>query len=79
MQKSYCINNYSFLDNRCIAKKDFDLGYCSTVHKLQGSSVENICIDLPNIKECKDKLVRRQLEYVAFSRTRHNAFILNNV
>lgn len=79
MQKSYCINNYSFLDNRCIAKKDFDLGYCSTVHKLQGSSVENICIDLPNIKECKDKLVRRQLEYVAFSRTRHNVFILNNV
>ena len=79
MQKSYCINNYSFLDNRCIAKKDFDLGYCSTVHKLQGSSVENICIDLPNLLECKDKLVRRQLEYVAFSRTRHNVFILNNV
>lgn len=46
---------------------------------MQGSTVENICIDLPNIKECKNKLVRRQLEYVAFSRTRHNVFILNNV
>ena len=34
MRDSYCINNYSFMDNRCIAKKNFDLGYCSTVHKL---------------------------------------------
>ena len=79
MKGAYSLANYSFLDNRCIAKKDFDLGYCSTVHKLQGSSVENICIDLPNLLECKDKLVRRQLEYVAFSRTRHNVFVLNNV
>lgn len=79
MRDSYCVNNYSFIDNRCIAKKNFDLGYCSTVHKLQGSNVDNICIDLPNLLECKDKLIRRQLEYVAFSRTRHNAFVLTNV
>lgn len=46
---------------------------------MQGSTVDNICIDLPNLLECKDRLVRRQLEYVAFSRTRHNAFVLTNV
>lgn len=79
IRDSYCLNNYSYIENRCIAKKDFDLGYCSSVHKLQGSTVDNICIDLPNILECKDRLVRRQLEYVAFSRTRHNAFVLTNV
>ena len=65
-----------FFDNRLIRKKSFDYGYATTVHKLQGSSFENIFVDIRNLKSCKDDLVRRQLEYVALSRARKNVFIL---
>lgn len=65
-----------FFDNRLIRKKSFDYGYATTVHKLQGSSFNNIFVDVRNLKSCKDDLVRRQLEYVALSRARKNVFIL---
>ena len=65
-----------FFDNRLIRKKSFDYGYATTVHKSQGSSYNNIFIDMRNIKTCKDSLVRRQLQYVALSRTRKDAFVL---
>ena len=65
-----------FYDNRVVKKKSFDYGYASTVHKSQGSSYDNIFVDIKNIKTCKDDLVRRQLQYVALSRTRKDAFVL---
>ena len=65
-----------YFDNRLIRKKSFDYGYAMTVHKLQGSSYDSIFVDMRNIKTCKDSLVRRQLQYVALSRTRNNAYIL---
>lgn len=63
-------------DNRVIRKKSFDYGYASTSHKLQGSSYENIFVDLRNINTCSDEVVKRQLQYVALSRTRHDAYVL---
>lgn len=74
------INSFSspinlFYDGRLIRKKSFDYGYTSTIHRLQGSSLDKIFIDLKNIKTCSDDLVRRQLEYVALSRTRKDAII----
>lgn len=65
-----------YFDNRVVRKKSFDYGYAMTVHRLQGSSYNNIFVDMRNIKTCKDDLVRRQLQYVALSRTRTNAYIL---
>lgn len=65
-----------FFDNRVIRKKSFDYGYATTVHKSQGSSYNNIFVDMKNIKTCKNNLVRRQLQYVALSRTRGDAYVL---
>ena len=63
-------------DDRVVRKKSFDYGYSSTTHKTQGSSYENIFVDLRNINTCSDEVVKRQLQYVAISRTRHDAYIL---
>ena len=63
-------------DERVIRKKSFDYGYASTSHKLQGSSYENIFVDLRNINSCSDEVIKRQLQYVALSRTRHDAYVL---
>ena len=70
LAESFTSYDYLTFDNRTIMKRTFDLGYCSTIHKSQGSSYNKVYIDLTNLQICKDPLVRRQLEYVAFSRTR---------
>jgi len=43
--------------------------------RMQGSSYNEVFVDIRNINSCMDEAVRRQLQYVALSRTRHNAFI----
>jgi len=63
-------------EGRVVRKKSFDYGYASTSHKLQGSTYENIFVDLRNINTCSDEVVKRQLQYVALSRTRHDAYVL---
>lgn len=63
-------------DNRLIRKCSFTYGYASTVHLLQGTSLESIFIDMKDINKCKDDLNRRQLQYVGLSRTKGNAYIL---
>lgn len=66
-----------FFDNRLIRKRSFSYGYASTIHKLQGSNYDNILVDIRDvINKCHDKETLRQLEYVALSRTRNNALIL---
>ena len=63
-------------DNRVIVKKSFDYGYAQSVHKSQGSNYDEIFIDWRNIKSCRDEEFKRQLQYVAMSRTRSNAYLL---
>ena len=63
-------------DNRVIVTKSFDYGYAQSIHKSQGSSYDEVFIDWRNTKICKDEEFRRQLQYVALSRTRSNAYIL---
>lgn len=65
-------------NNRVIRKKSFDYGYAQSVHKSQGSSYNNVFIDLTNINKCSDDKLRQQLQYVAVSRTRENAYIYQN-
>ena len=45
---------------------------------MQGSSYNNVFIDLTNINKCSDDKLRQQLQYVAVSRTRKNAYIYQN-
>ena len=63
-------------DNRIIKKKSFEYGYACTVHKSQGSSIDNVFIDMWDISRDSNLLEQRQLQYVALSRTTENAFIL---
>lgn len=63
-------------DSRLIRKQSLDYGYASTVHRLQGSSYTNILVDWRNLNSCTDEVVKRQLQYVALSRTRTNAIVL---
>lgn len=64
-----------YYDNRLIRKKSFDRGYATTVHRSQGSSYNNVFVDMDNINICKEDEIKRQLQYVALSRTRGDAII----
>lgn len=64
------------VDSRLIKKKTFMSGYACTVHKSQGSTFNNIFVDLKDINSCYDDTIRRQLQYVALSRTKNDAYIL---
>lgn len=70
LTKSFCSYDNLIYDNRVVFKKTFDLGYSCTIHKSQGSSYTKVYIDLCNLQKCKESAIRRQLEYVSFSRTR---------
>ena len=75
------INSFATLctlkfENRTIKKRTFTYGYAMTTHKLQGSSIDNMFVDLEDICNNPDPEELRQLEYVALSRTRKNVYIL---
>lgn len=65
-----------YYDNRLIRKKTFDYGYAITLHKSQGSTINNVSIDMKSISQCRDEMEKRQLQYVALSRTKNNVYIL---
>ena len=65
-----------YYDNRLIRKKSFDGGYACTIHKSQGSSINNTFIDMKSIGLCRDNQEKRQLQYVALSRSKNNVYIL---
>lgn len=80
-QKYYeMINSFTtpvdlYYDGRLIRKQSFDYSYSLTTHRAQGSSYNNVLVDMRNINSCKDESVTRQLQYVALSRTRKDALI----
>ena len=63
-------------NNRVVKKKSIDYGYALSVHKSQGSSYNNVLIDMGNIMKCVNKVELRQLQYVAVSRTRQDVIML---
>lgn len=65
-----------YFDNRLIRKKSFDGGYATTIHRSQGSSINNTFIDMKSIDFCRDAQEQRQLQYVALSRSKNNVYIL---
>lgn len=52
-----------------VCDKDIDYGYAVTVHKSQGSTYDHVGITLPDIMKNSIAKERRQLIYVAISRT----------
>lgn len=55
---------------------DLRMAYARTAYKTQGSTFDNVFIDLPDIMSCKVPEIRNRLLYVAASRARKNLFIL---
>lgn len=64
-----------YYEGRLVKKKTLDYGYAVSVHKSQGSTYNNVFIDIDNINTCRDSAVLRQLQYVALSRTKKDAFV----
>jgi len=60
-----------------IAKANFNFGRSSTVHKAQGSTYDDVFIDLADISKCRAKDSFRRLLYVALSRAKNNIYIVN--
>jgi exodeoxyribonuclease-5 len=72
--------NLSNNNDKAFVKKDLDYGYALTVHKSQGSTYNNIAIDLEDIMyntsvNAPDKSLRDRLIYVALSRAKNIAII----
>lgn len=58
---------------------DISYGYCITVHKSQGSTYDNVYVDLPNIVSInQDKLQTLQCLYTAITRAANNLKIYTN-
>lgn len=55
---------------------DLRLPYASTVHKAQGSTYDNVIIDLNDLKKCKGNDQIRRLMYVAMSRAKDNIYFI---
>ena len=76
VMKSFASPIDMMFDNRVIKKKTFDYGYAATTHKLQGTSIGTVFVDMANLLQCKNRDELRQLQYVALSRTKTDAYIL---
>lgn len=59
-----------------VCKKDLDYAYALSVHKSQGSTFNQVFIDLEDINKNKNWVERNKLKYVAFSRPRYLATVL---
>lgn len=53
--------------------------YASTIHKAQGSTYENIYIDLDDIGKVRDKILLARLLYVAVTRAQKNVIIRGQI
>ena len=72
--------NLSKNNNNAYVKKDIDYGYALTIHKSQGSTYDNIAIDLEDIlfnksEHAPNKQMRDKLIYVALSRAKNIAIL----
>lgn len=65
-----------FYNNRVIKKKTFEYGYASTIHCVQGMTLNTVFVDIANINRVWNKEELQQLQYVAISRTRGDAYLL---
>ena len=62
-------------EGRVIKKATLGYGYAITVHKSQGSSYENVFIDMTDIRSCPDINDLRPLQYVSISRAQNYVYV----
>ena len=55
-----------------IVHKDYE---SNITEEQQGSSINNVFIDMDNVFQCKDKEELRQLQYVSVSRSKNNVYM----
>lgn len=55
---------------------DLNYAYCLTIHKAQGSTFQNVFVDMPNTLRNRNVRERNQLLYVAVTRAAKRLFIL---
>lgn len=58
------------IEGRVVKKATFKYGYARSVHISQGCSLDTVFMDNKDIQLCRSEIERRQLQYVAASRTR---------
>ncbi len=58
-------------------KRDIDFGYALTTHRSQGSTYNEVYVIEPDINKNRKVTERNQLKYVALSRPRKRAYVLN--
>lgn len=78
MIRAYSLFRPLMYQGRMIRTPTFVYGYAITVHKSQGSTYDNVFVDMSDINACFDKKTRRELQYVALSRARNYAHLLTN-
>ncbi|NEP19333.1 MAG: ATP-binding domain-containing protein, partial [Leptolyngbya sp. SIO4C1] len=54
---------------------DVNYAYSLTVHKSQGSTFQDVFVDLPNLMRNPKTVERNQLVYVAFTRAAKRLFV----
>lgn len=62
-------------EGKVIKKKTLGYGYCISIHKSQGSQFDNVFLDAISIDRCSDNVTKRQLQYVAASRTKETLYV----
>lgn len=75
MMDSFCTPKDLYYNGRLVRKKSFDHGYACTIHKLQGSSINTMFVDMKDVIKQRNPEELRQLQYVALSRARKNVYI----
>lgn len=74
---SFFIRTNLVCDGRIIKTPGIDYGYAVTTHYSQGSTYNDVFIDIKDMNICRNIEDRRQLKYVAMSRPRNNVYIYN--
>lgn len=72
----YLLKSNIIHKERLLVQKDIDYAYCITVHKTQGSTFENVFVNLPNIEKNRNSIDKKKLIYVALSRASKKVIIL---
>ncbi|PSN17950.1 hypothetical protein C7271_15035 [filamentous cyanobacterium CCP5] len=54
---------------------ELDYAYSLTIHKSQGSTFQDVFVDLPSMRSNRNAIERNQLCYVAFTRAAKRLFV----